>query len=62
MKSTEEPAPDLILWGRRVRDGAAMLALKTPIPASCCDGRMVFFVVNREGQTRCMMCDDKERP
>lgn len=28
--------------------------------AACCDGRLVAFIVNREGTTRCVMCDAKE--
>jgi hypothetical protein len=29
-------------------------------PAACCDGRLVAMVVNREGVTRCVLCDAKE--
>ena len=29
-------------------------------PAACCDGRMVAMVINREGTTRCVLCDAKE--
>lgn len=47
----------LIASAHRLPDGAALLVLKQPIKATCCDGRLVFFVVNREGQTRCVNCD-----
>lgn len=29
-------------------------------PVACACGRMVSFVVNRNGKTRCVECDEKE--
>lgn len=37
--------------------GAALVFLPELVPANCCDGRMVAMVVNRDGSTRCTMCD-----
>lgn len=37
--------------------GTALIFLKTFMPAKCCDGHMVLMVVNRDGKTRCTVCD-----
>ena len=36
---------------------AALVVLDTPVAATCCDGRMTLMVVNRDGKTRCTLCD-----
>lgn len=36
---------------------AALVVLDTPVAATCCDGRMTLMVVNRDGKTRCALCD-----
>lgn len=36
---------------------AALVVLDTPVAATCCDGRMTLLVVNRDGKTRCTLCD-----
>ena len=38
-------------------NGAAAIWLKQPVPARCCDGHMVYLVINRDGRTRCVSCD-----
>lgn len=48
---------DLVLPLRSM--GAALIFLKKFMPAKCCDGRMLSMVVNRDGQTRCTVCDGK---
>lgn len=40
-------------------DGALNIHPPVPGPANCCDGRMVYFLVNRGGVTRCASCDAK---
>lgn len=40
-------------------DGAALIVLKKFAPAKCCDGRMVAMIINRDGKTRCTVCDGK---
>lgn len=39
--------------------GAALVFLPEPVQARCCDGRMIAMVVNRDGSTRCTVCDSK---
>lgn len=38
---------------------AALIVLKKFAPAKCCDGRMVAMIINRDGKTRCTVCDGK---
>jgi hypothetical protein len=40
------------------KKGVAHIALAEPVPAACCDGRMTYFVINRDGKTRCVVCDE----
>jgi hypothetical protein len=37
----------------------AMIVLKEFAAAKCCDGRMVAIIINRDGKTRCTVCDSK---
>lgn len=49
----------LILMLGVAEGGAAGIVLTQP--AECACGRMTFFVVNRNGATRCLDCDELER-
>lgn len=45
------------LFSLRNSPRAALVLLDAPIAATCCDGRMTLMVVNRDGKTRCTLCD-----
>ena len=38
---------------------AALVFAWPPVAATCCDGRMVAMLVNRDGHTHCVECDLK---
>lgn len=38
------------------KDASIVSVLKHPVACVC--GRMAAFVVNRDGKTRCLVCDD----
>lgn len=42
------------------RGGAGVLWLAEPVEAKCCDGRLTFIVINREGRSYCISCDPGE--
>lgn len=62
--SLDLPGPDLEELRKRTfiferDDGALNVHPPVPGPAKCCDGRMVYFFINRDGVTRCSSCDAK---
>ena len=40
---------------------ASLVFAWPPVAASCCDGRLVAMLVNRDGNTRCVDCDTRLR-
>ena len=43
----------------QLSDGSALIVLSNYQPAACCDGRLIAFMVNRDGRTHCVDCDAK---
>jgi len=54
------PAAQPLIFTRD--DGALNIHPHQPGPANCCDGRMVYIFVNRNGVTRCPSCDGRGQP
>lgn len=58
-QETEETSREEIAAFSIQPGGVGYIALVEPVECAC--GRMVYFVVNRLGKSRCIECDSKFR-